>query len=120
VSVVLSAGLSILVFFGGLGETIQPYSPVVAVLVAFLATPVLGMATRGRYYLRRTDDGLSSPYFDGEGNPSGEVMTCHVCRQPYERPDMVACATHDAAICSLCLSIDSAADHVLAAEPRSR
>src|SRR5688572_24296462 len=28
VSVVLSAGLSILVFFGGLGETIQPYSPV--------------------------------------------------------------------------------------------
>jgi purine-cytosine permease-like protein len=120
VSVVLSAGLSILVFFGGLGETIQPYSPVVAVLVAFLATPVLGMATRGRYYLRRTDDGLSSPYFDGEGNPSGEVMTCHVCRQPYERPDMVACATHDADICSLCLSIDSAADHVLAAQPRSR
>jgi purine-cytosine permease-like protein len=117
VSVVLSAGLSILVFFGGLGETIQPYSPVVAVLVAFLATPVLGMATRGRYYLRRTDDGLSSPYFDGEGNPSGEVMTCHVCRQPYERPDMVACATHDADICSLCLSIDSAADHVLAAQP---
>ena len=120
VSVVLSAGLSILVFFGGLGETIQPYSPVVAVLVAFLATPVLGMATRGRYYLRRTDDGLSSPYFDGEGNPSGEVMTCHVCRQPYERPDMVACATHDADICSLCLSIDSAADHVLAAQPGSR
>jgi purine-cytosine permease-like protein len=120
VSVVLSAGLSILVFFGGLGETIQPYFPVVAVLVAFLATPVLGMATRGRYYLRRTDDGLSSPYFDGEGNPSGEVMTCHVCRQPYERPDMVACATHDADICSLCLSIDSAADHVLAAQPRSR
>jgi hypothetical protein len=47
-------------------------------------------------------------------------MTCHLCRQPYERPDMVACATHDADICSLCLSIDSAADHVLAAQPGSR
>jgi purine-cytosine permease-like protein len=120
VSVLLSAGLSILVFFGGLGDALQPYSPVVAVVVAFVATPVLGLATRGRYYLRRTDDGLPSPYFDGEGNPSGEVMTCHVCRQDYERPDMAACATHDAEICSLCLSTDRAADHVLPARSGHR
>jgi purine-cytosine permease-like protein len=117
VSVLLSAGLSILVFFGAFGDAIAPYSPVVAVVVAFVATPVLGLATRGRYYLRRTDDGLPSPYFDDLGNPSGEVMTCHVCRQDYERPDMAACRTHDAAVCSLCLSTDRAADHVLPAAP---
>jgi hypothetical protein len=38
-----------------------------------------------------------------------------VCRQEYERPDMAACQTHDAHVCSLCLSTDRVADHVLPA-----
>jgi hypothetical protein len=54
---------------------------------------------------------------DGLGNPSGQAMTCHVCRQDHERPDMAACRTHGASVCSLCLSTDRAGDHVLAAQP---
>jgi hypothetical protein len=53
--------------------------------------------------------------FDAEGNPSGEVLHCHVCRQDYERPDMAACETHSAHVCSLCLSTDKLGDHVLPA-----
>ena len=81
--------------------------------------PVLAVATRGRYYLRRTDDGIDLPMYDEHGNPSGEHLTCHVCRQDYERPDMTACATHGAHVCSLCLSTDRVGDHVLPAQDGS-
>ena len=75
--------------------------------------PVIAVATRGRYYLRRTDDGIELPMFDEDGNPSGDTLRCHVCRDEYERPDMAACGTHDASVCSLCLSTDKVGDHVL-------
>ncbi|GAB2592682.1 purine-cytosine permease family protein [Kribbella endophytica] len=115
VSMAVAAGVSILVFFGGLGPVLKPYSPLVAIGLALVLPPVLAVATRGRYYLRRTDDGIDLPMFDEHGNPSGVVLTCHVCRQDYERPDMAACATHSAYVCSLCLSTDKVADHVLPA-----
>jgi purine-cytosine permease-like protein len=116
-SMIISAGLSILAFFGGLGATLKPYSPLVAIVLALVLPPVLAIATRGRYYLRRTDDGIDSPMYDEYGNPSGEVMRCHVCREQIERPDLVRCDTHDAVVCSLCLSQDKVADHVLPAQP---
>ena len=117
VSVLLSAGFSIVVFFGGLGDTLQPYSPVVAIVLAVLCPPVLALATKGKYYLRRTDDGIALPMYDADGNPSGAVLTCHVCQQDYERPDVTACLTHDDVVCSLCLSTDKVGDHVLPPAP---
>ena len=119
VSMLVAAGVSIACFFGGLGETLRPYSPLVAIGLAVVLPPVLAVATRGRYYLRRTDDGIDLPMYDEHGNPSGEHLTCHVCRQDYERPDMTACATHDAHVCSLCLSTDRVGDHVLPAQDGS-
>jgi hypothetical protein len=74
------------------------------------------VVTKGKFYLRRSDDGIDLAMYDEHGNPSGEVLTCHVCRQDYERPDMAACETHDAYICSLCLSTDKVADHILPAQ----
>ena len=115
-SMILAAGISILVFFGGFGQTIKPYSPLVAIVLALVLPPVLAVATRGRYYLRRTDDGIDLPMYDEHGNPSGETLTCHVCRQDYERPDMVRCETHGAHVCSLDLSTDRVGDHVLPAQ----
>ncbi len=115
-SMIISAGVSIVAFFGGLGAALQPFSPLVAIVLALVLPPVLALATRGRYYLRRTDDGIDAPMYDEYGNPSGEVMQCHVCREGIERPDLVACATHDAVVCSLCLSQDRIGDHVLPAQ----
>lgn len=40
-----------------------------------------------------------------------------MCRQEFERPDVAACPTHDAVVCSLCLSTDTTGDHVLPAAP---
>jgi hypothetical protein len=114
-SMIISAGVSIVAFFGGLG------AGAAAVLAAGghragpdpAADP--GVATRGKYYLRRTDDGIELPMYDEFGNPSGTVLHCHVCRQDIERPDVVKCETHDAVVCSLCLSQDKVGDHVLPA-----
>ncbi len=112
----IAAGLSIIVFFGGLGEGIQPFSPLVAIGLALVLPPVIAMITKGKYYLRRTDDGIDLPMYDEYGNPSDAILTCHVCRQDYERPDVARCETHDAIVCSLCLSTDKHGDHVLPAQ----
>jgi hypothetical protein len=114
-SLLLAAGLSIIAFFGGLGAALRPYSPLVAIVLALVMPPILAAATKGKYYLRRTDDGIESPMHDGHGNPSGEQLKCHVCHHDYERPDMLACHTHGAHVCSLCLSTDRVGDHVLPA-----
>ncbi|MFK0046075.1 allantoin permease [Streptomyces sp. NPDC090741] len=115
VAFVAASGLSIAMYFHLLGDTLQPYSPVAAAVIAFVVTPLMAVVTKGRYYLRRTDDGISEPLLDTDGNPSAATLDCHVCHQPYERPDLTACVTHDAVVCSLCLSTDKVGDHVLPA-----
>ena len=115
-SMLIAAGVSIVAFFGGLGEGIRPYSPLVAIVLGLVLPPIFAIATKGKYYLRRTDDGIDIPMYDEYGNPTGETLKCHVCHHDYERPDMLKCQTHDAHVCSLCLSTDKVADHVLPAQ----
>ncbi|MEU2912788.1 purine-cytosine permease family protein [Streptomyces massasporeus] len=115
VAFVAASGLSIALYFHALGDTLQPYSPVAAAVIAFVLTPLMAVVTKGRYYLRRTDDGIAEPLLDEDGNPSAVTHECHVCRQRFERPDVAACRTHEAVVCSLCLSTDKAGDHVLPA-----
>ncbi|MET9574120.1 allantoin permease [Streptomyces massasporeus] len=115
VAFVAASGLSIALYFHALGDTLQPYSPVAAAVIAFVLTPLMAVVTKGRYYLRRTDDGIAEPLLDEDGNPSAVAYECHVCRQQFERPDVAACRTHDAVVCSLCLSTDKVGDHVLPA-----
>jgi purine-cytosine permease-like protein len=115
-SMLIAAGVSVLAFFGGLGPALTPYSPLVAIGLALVLPPILAIATKGKYYLRRTDDGIDLPMYDEFGNPSGDHLKCHVCHHDYERPDMMKCETHDAHVCSLCLSTDKVADHVLPAQ----
>jgi purine-cytosine permease-like protein len=114
-SMIISAGVSVIVFFGGLGSGIQPFSPLVAIVLALVLPPIIAVATKGRYYLKRDDDGIPLPMYDEYGNPSGEVLHCHVCGQDFERPDVTKCEAHDAIVCSLCLSTDKTGEHVLPA-----
>nr|WP_067815958.1 hypothetical protein [Nocardia inohanensis] len=114
----LSAVLSIMTFFGIFGETLKPYSPIVAVVVSFVATPLTAILTKGKYYLRRTDDGIDLPMFDEHGNPSGETLTCVATGMEFERPDMIASAVPGPEgeiqyISSLALSTDKAGAHIL-------
>ncbi|TVT17201.1 allantoin permease [Amycolatopsis acidiphila] len=112
VSFLASSLLSIGVYFGLFGAALKPYSPLVAVGVAVVATPLMAIATRGRFYLRRTDDGVPEPRLDAEGNPSATLYDCVACGEPFERPDVLASAT-GGTICSLCVATDRPATHVL-------
>ena len=121
VSLVLSGGISIAVYFGAFGAAVQPFSPLFAVGIAVLATPLVAIATKGRYYLRRTDDGIDLPMYDEHGNPSGETLTCHVTGLDFERPDMIASAVpgpdgEKLYLSSLALTTDRTGEHVLAKE----
>ena len=88
VSMLASAGVSIAVFFGAFGAAIQPYSPIFAVGLALVLSPALAVLTRGRFYLRRVDDGIDLPMFDADGNPSDVKLLCHVTGLKFERPDV--------------------------------
>ncbi|MFV0460858.1 MAG: purine-cytosine permease family protein [Actinomycetales bacterium] len=116
VSVLAAGGLSIAVFFGAFGPAVQPFSPIVAVVLAAVLPPVLAVATKGRYYLRRTDDGIDLLPFDEFGNPSAAEIDCQVCAETFERPDATASGTGDGFVCSLCLSTDRTGEHVLPKE----
>lgn len=117
-SMAASAILSILVFFGAFGPAIKPYSPIVALVLALILPPILAVTTKGKYYLRRTDDGIDLPMFDEHGNPSDALVMCHVSGMEFERPDMIASNVpgpngEKQYISSLSLSTDKTGEHIL-------
>lgn len=121
VSVIVAAGASIAVFFGLFGSAIEPYSPLVAAGLAVVLPPVIAIATKGKYYLRRTDDGIDLPMYDEYGNPSDTKLLCCVTGVEFERPDMIASAVpgpngEKQYISSLALSCDKTGEHVLPAQ----
>ncbi|QDG60918.1 cytosine permease [Pseudarthrobacter sp. NIBRBAC000502771] len=121
VSMLVSAGVSIAVFFGAFGAAIQPYSPIFAVGLALVLPPVLAVLTRGKFYLRRFDDGIDLPMFDADGNPSDAKLLCHVTGLEFERPDMVRSAQEVSDggpqyVSSLALSTDKTGELVLPAQ----
>lgn len=122
VSVGLASVLSLMAFGGVFGEDVRPYSVLIAIGVAVITTPVMAVATRGRYYLRRQTDGIASPIRDADGNPSGERLRCHVTGYTFERPDMLASAERGPHgetqyVSSLALTLDASDRYVLPPEP---
>ena len=120
-SVIVAAGASILVYFHVFGDEIQPYSPLVALVLALVLPPIIALATKGKYYLRRTDDGIDIPMFDEHGNPTDARLMCCVTGIEFERPDMIASAVpgpngEKQYISSLALSCDKTGEHVLPAQ----
>lgn len=120
-SVIVAAGVSIAVYFSLFGDALQPYSPLVAAVLAFVLPPVLAVTTKGRWYLRRSHDGIDLPMFDEHGNPSGELLPCAVTGLEFERPDMIASAQpgpngERQYISSLALATDRTGAHVLPAD----
>jgi purine-cytosine permease-like protein len=106
-AMVIASAVSILAFFGAFGSLLAAYSPYLALVIAFVSSPVICVATKGRYYLARPDD-LQPPMEDGEGNLSTVLLVCSACGAQYERPDMAGCAFHGGTVCSLCCSLEKA------------
>ncbi|MBO9578775.1 MAG: hypothetical protein J7480_08430 [Microbacteriaceae bacterium] len=125
VSVGLASLLSLACFAGLFGRDAQPFSVLIAIGTALVVTPLAAVVTRGRFYLRRTSDGIATPILDEDGNPSGERLRCHVTGYTFERPDMLASAEpgpHGEVqfVSSLALTLDDSDRYVLPPEPDRR
>lgn len=121
-SLVLSAIISVAMYFGAFGDAAAPYSALVAAIVAFVVTPVMAIATKGRFYRRRFHDGIDEPLFDEHGNPSDVKYTCVVTGESIERPDVIRSAKDDEHgnpqyISSLALTLDKEGHHVMPHQP---
>ncbi|HEX4356235.1 MAG TPA: hypothetical protein VH141_01845 [Pseudonocardia sp.] len=106
-SMVIASVFSILAFFGAFGALLAAFSPFLALVIAFVLSPVLCLATKGRYYLAR-EDKLEPPMLDETGALSVAIGHCGACDTDYERPDLAACpVTEGGVVCSLCCSLNS-------------
>ena len=97
-ALLISVIASSLAFLGAFGTVPQVLSPFVALLIAFLAAPLIAWATKGRYYLARPATGL----------PEGATeIRCTICENVFERSDCAQCPAYSGSICSLCCTLEA-------------
>jgi signal transduction histidine kinase/CheY-like chemotaxis protein len=93
----ISVLLSSLAFMGVFGHYAEILSPFVALFAAFIAAPLIAIATRGKYYLARPDTGL----------PDKPELECSICENTFERGDIAMCPAYSGPICSLCCTLEA-------------
>ena len=120
----IASVLSIAAHLGAFGPLAQAFSALIALVTAFVASPLIAWATKGRYYLARNDDlARSAPRPQGAragSLRSGRALAgqgdtpvryrnlrCCICEREYEGPDMSHCPAYQGPICSLCCSLDA-------------
>lgn len=81
---------------GFAGEVAQAFSPVIGLVVACLAAPLLAGLTHGRYYLARRRE---------VGAPAR--VACVICENTFETADTAHCPFYSGAICSLCCTLET-------------
>ena len=99
-SMALASVVSIACFAGTFGPALQAYSAPLSFLIAFLSAILIGIGTRGRYYLARTPPPVSALRAPGRAR-------CELCAHEYEHADMAYCSFYQRPICSLCCSLDA-------------
>jgi purine-cytosine permease-like protein len=102
--------VSIIAFFGAFGDLAAAFSPMIALVLAGVLSPLLAWLTKGKYYLARPNlvSGPDAPAGERVGEPgTAEQLACGRCGLSYERPDMADCTFIADEICSLCCSLES-------------
>ena len=116
-AMVLASLVSVMAYVGWLGELAQAFSAVLAMVVAFVTSPLIAWATGGRYYLARPPveavmEAVVAAQVD-EGQPLSRVIRikalhrCTVCEREYEADDVAQCPAYQGFICSLCCALDA-------------
>lgn len=97
-AMLLASIMGITSYAGEFGELAQALSPYIALFTAFLASPIIAFATKGRYYIARPASIIASDH---------EALSCKVCENSFEPEDMATCPAYGGTICSLCCSLDA-------------
>jgi signal transduction histidine kinase/CheY-like chemotaxis protein/purine-cytosine permease-like protein len=98
----IASGLSVCAYLGLFGAGAQAFSALIALVVAFVAAPLIAWATKGRYYLAR-QPALRKP-------AATLQQRCVICERDYEGDDVAHCPAYQGPICSLCCSLDARCD----------
>lgn len=97
-AMIVASVAGIISYVGLVGVTAQALSPYITLLTAFLVSPLIAFATKGKYYIARKSD----------FNTHGEYAArCEICQNEFEVEDMAHCPAYGETICSLCCSIDA-------------
>lgn len=91
--------LGITSYAGEFGELAQAMAPYIALLTAFIVSPLIAYATKGRYYIARPPTIIETTH--------NGCATCKVCENEFEVEDMASCPAYGGAICSLCCTLDA-------------
>jgi signal transduction histidine kinase/purine-cytosine permease-like protein/DNA-binding NarL/FixJ family response regulator len=97
-AMLIAALVASMAYAGFLGEAAAAFSAFIALGLAMVLSPLLAWATQGRYYLARQPTENWAP---------GALVRCAVCDNQFESEDMAGCPAYQAAICSLCCSLES-------------
>ncbi len=113
-AMVIASVLSVVAHLGAFGPLAQAFSATIALVTAFVVSPLIAWATKGRYYIaRRTIPILPLPVpmadpAQDEGRYLGaRLQRCGVCESEYEGEDMASCPAYQTSICSLCCTLDA-------------
>jgi signal transduction histidine kinase/FixJ family two-component response regulator len=96
-AMLIASILGVTSYAGEFGELAQALSPYIALVTAFIVSPIIAMVTKGRYYIARPSSVIAT---------SNGFACCKVCQNEFEVEDMAACPAYGGAICSLCCSLD--------------
>lgn len=100
-SMLIASVVSVVAFFGLLGPFAQAFSPFLAIVIAFVLSPVLAILTKGKYYIAR-----ENTYAHAASGKELPVLNCTVCTDEYESPDITYCPFYKGTICSLCCTLE--------------
>ena len=108
-AMLLASLIGIICYVGVAGELAQAMSSYLALLTAFIASPVIAFLTRGKFYLAREIIAIT---------PVAEKHTCTVCDNLFDAEDIAVCPAYNGNICSLCCTLESRCHDQC--KPRSR
>lgn len=93
-SMLIASVVGFAAHMGWFGVTFQALGSYVAFLLPFITVPIIGILTKGQYYLVRPEQEATAE------------TTCHICENSFDSEDMAYCPAYGKTICSLCCSLD--------------
>jgi signal transduction histidine kinase/CheY-like chemotaxis protein/purine-cytosine permease-like protein len=101
--------LSVTAYLGLFGPLAQAFSAMIALVAAFVVSPLLAWLSKGRYYIARAPEAAT---------PDECGRRCCICEREYDTDDMARCPAYQGNICSLCCALDARCDDLCKPEAR--
>lgn len=93
-------------YTGLFGSYCEAYSAVIALVVAYVLTPVIAYVTDGRYYLNK-ETSNEKTHNQTQHNENKNDRTCNICGNSFDHEDLCYCPYYKKQICSLCCTLES-------------